>query len=105
MAKCVVSFVGADRVRHSVTVYAGGVLEAAGLALVAFGSQEEEWMSGPGAGATLEVEVHAPPVTHAVTVDRVTTWLGSSGNPIEMATKNRIRRSLETQRRGQPSHS
>jgi hypothetical protein len=47
-----------------------------GLALVAFGAQESEWMSLPGAGATLEVEVHAPPVTHSITVDRVTTWLG-----------------------------
>ena len=104
MARCVVSFVSADRVKHSVTVYASGVLEAAGLAMVAFSSQEDVWMSAPGAGATLEVEVHAPPVTHAVTVDRVTTWLGSSGTPSEMATKNRIRRSLETHRRGQPSH-
>ena len=104
MAKCVVSFVGVDSVKHSVTVYAGGVLEAAGLALVAFSSQSDEWMSLPGAGETLEVEVHAPPVTHAVTIDRVTTWLGSSGSPSEVATKHRIRKSLENQRRGQPPH-
>jgi hypothetical protein len=45
-----------------------------------------------GTGATLEVEVHAPPVTHGVNVDRVTAWLGSSGSPNEVATKNRISR-------------
>jgi len=99
MARCVVSFVDVNRIKHSVTVYAGGVLEAAGLALVAFGSQPDEWMSQPGAGATLEVEVHAPAVTHAITVDRVTTWLGSSGSPSEVATKHRIRKSLENQQR------
>jgi hypothetical protein len=100
VAKCVVSFVGVDRIRHSVTVHAGSVYEAAGLALVVFNSRDCEWMSPPGAGMTLEVEVHAPAVTHAVTVDRVTTWLGSSGSPTEMVTKNRIRASLEQQKRG-----
>jgi hypothetical protein len=94
-----VSFVDVDKIKHSVTVYAGSVLEAAGLALVAFNSRDREWMSPPGAGTTLEIEVHPPPVTHTVTVDRVTTWLGSSGNPSEMVTKNRIRKSLETQKR------
>lgn len=80
-------------------------MEAAGLALVAFGAQESEWMSLPGAGATLEVEVHAPPVTHAIPVDRATTWLGSSGSPSEVATKHRIRKGLENQRRTKPPHS
>lgn len=95
MAKCVVSFVDADRVKHSVTVHAGTVMEAAGLALVAFQSQDYEWMSPPGAGSALDVEVHVAPVTHTVTFERLTTWLAASGSPGEMATKNRIRKHLE----------
>jgi len=99
VTKCVVSFVDVNRIRHSVTVYAAGVYEAAGLALVAFHSRDYEWLSPPGAGTTLDVEVQPPAVTHAVTVDRVTTWLAASGSPGEMVTKNRIRKSLENQRR------
>jgi hypothetical protein len=76
------------------------VFEAAGMALTAFNSRDcEDWMSPPGAGTTLEVEVHAPPVTRAVTVDRVTTCLAASGSPAEVATKHRIRKSLENQKR------
>jgi hypothetical protein len=99
VAKCVVSFVGADRIRHSVTVDAGSMFEAAGLALVAFNASDNEWMPPPGRGTTLEVEVHVPPVTHAVTVERVTLWLNASASPSEMATKNRIRHTLEAQKK------
>ncbi len=99
VAKCVVSFVDPSQIKHTVTVYASGVYEAAGLALVAFGSQANEWMSQPGAGTTLEVEVHSAPVTHAVTVERVTAWLSSSGSPSEVATKHRIRKTLENQKK------
>ena len=90
---------GVDRIRHSVTVEAGSMFEAAGLALVAFTAGDNAWMPAPGQGATLEVEVHAPPVTHAVTVERVTTWLNASAGPSEMAMKNRIRNTLEAQKR------
>jgi hypothetical protein len=66
---------------------------------VAFGSQDGEWMSRPGDGTTLEVEVHSTPVMHTVTVERVTAWLSSSGSPSEVATKHRIRKTLENQKK------
>jgi hypothetical protein len=93
----VVSFVDGEQVRHAVTVYASSAFEAAAVAMLAFGSVDNEWMNQPG-GARLDVEVFAPAVTHSVTVDRVRTWLTSASSPAQAVVKNRLRKLLEPKR-------
>ena len=70
MARCIVSYVDLDGVRHSVEVEAGGLYEAAILALCAFRKHEIE----PGAMANLDVEARST-VTPTLNVKQAKDWL------------------------------
>jgi hypothetical protein len=85
---CSVSFEDGTGIRHTVTVAAESVFEAAALGLRMFA----DGGSPPGPGATLEIAAQSPVVSHAVSVQRVRNWLQASGKtPKEQALKSRLR--------------
>ena len=90
MAQCVVSYLDFDGIRHSVEVEAGGLYEAAILALCAFRKHEIE----PGPMATLDVEVRSC-VTHTLNVKHAKDWLQRGvRTPKEAVLKERLRELL-----------
>ena len=87
MARCVVSYLDIDGLRHSVEVDAESLFEAAVLGLSAFRKHELE----PGAMTQLDVEVRTS-VTHTVTVRHVHDWLQRGvRTPKEAVLKERLR--------------
>jgi hypothetical protein len=88
---CVVSFIDADGIRHSATVQAATLYEAAVLAARAF---RGHGCAVPPASA-LEIEVAGPSVVHTLTMMKVEQWLAASAkSPADMATKERLKRLL-----------
>jgi hypothetical protein len=92
---CQVTFQGLDGVRHTVSVEADSVYEAACLAIRTLrraGFVEQQ----PGAATKFEVQVLEPVITHAVTVGQVQRWLElGSSNPNELNRRKRLRQMLE----------
>ena len=90
MARCVVSYLDSDGLRHSVEVEAESLYEAAVLALRTF----KEHDCAPAEMTKLEVEIRSS-VVHETTVRRVREWLnGGARSPKEAVTKERLRAML-----------
>ena len=90
MARCVVSYLDIDGLRHSVEVDAESLFEAAVLGLCAFRKHELE----PGAMTQLDVEVLTS-ITHSLTVRNVHEWLQRGvRTPKEAVLKERLRESM-----------
>jgi len=87
MALCIVSFVDAEGIRHTVEVEAESLFEASALAMRTFKQHNCE----PGPITKLEVEIRNA-VTHTVTPKKIHQWLdGGSKTPKEAAMKQRLR--------------
>ncbi|HEV7746400.1 MAG TPA: hypothetical protein VGO56_15495 [Pyrinomonadaceae bacterium] len=87
MAKCVVSYLDIEGIRHTLEVEAESLYEAAALAIGAF--KQHDWE--PGDLAKLEVEIRNV-ITHTVTPKRLQEWLkGGARSPKEGVTKERLR--------------
>jgi hypothetical protein len=86
--ECKVSFVDARGVRHSVTVYASSVLEAAAAGVKQI--RETEMIEDEG---VLDLTVDLVTTTsHKVSLSKLKAWLESSGrDPREAAAKSRLR--------------
>jgi hypothetical protein len=92
--RCQVTFEDLDGIRHSVTVEAESLYEAAALALQRLkraGFIEQP----PGPASALHVDVLEPTVTHRITVGQLRRWLDlGSSNPMEEAKRKRLRELL-----------
>ena len=54
--------------------------------------KSDEWVSGDGPGATLEVSVVPPAVKHSVSVQQVVRWLdGVTTSPKERVKKEKLK--------------
>ena len=81
----------ADGIRHSVTVSAASLYEAAAAAIAAF--RQEPW-SAPALtpNAVLRVEVQPPPIRHDVPVRSVERWANAPAiSPSERLAKRSVR--------------
>ena len=87
VATCIVSYIGADDLRHSVEVQADSLYESAALAIRAFREHDRE----PGPSHKLEVEVRTS-VPHKITRDHLEKWLSRSPrSPSDLVLKERLR--------------
>jgi len=87
VAKCIVSFVDFEGLRHSVEVEADSLYEAAILAIRTFRQHNCE----PGQASKLEVEVRST-VVHFITPMRIKEWLDiGARTPKEAVIKERLR--------------
>lgn len=87
MPVCVVSYLDTEGLRHTVEVEAESLYEAAVRAIRIFKQHDCE----PGALNKLEVEIRSS-ITHALTVQKVHSWLnGGSKTPKEAVTKEKLR--------------
>ncbi len=87
MARCIVSYLDTEGLRHSVEVDAESLYEAGVLALKAFKQHSCE----PGALSMLEVEIQTS-IKHTVTPKKIQSWLnGGARTPKEAAEKKRLR--------------
>jgi len=87
--ECQVSFYDRRGVRHSITVQASSVLEAAGLGLKRV--PEQEMLDDDLGFSDITVEV-ATKTVHVVPIDKLTEWRDShSPSPRELARKMNTR--------------
>jgi hypothetical protein len=93
---CVVTFQDLDGVRHTVSVEADSVYEAACLAIRALkkaGFVDQQ----PGPASRFQIRVVEPLVEHEITVGQVQRWLAlGSSNPNEEAKRKRLREVFST---------
>jgi len=91
---CRVSFTDPEGVTHSVVVSAASVYEAAALAVAEFRrAQLADVIVGPG--TRLQISVEAPAMSHELTFQKLTNWLGSSAkSPNDGLLKSRLREIL-----------
>jgi len=86
--ECQVSFVDQRGIRHSVTVYASTVLEAAAAGLKQIRETE---MIGDDGVENLTVDINTT-TSHAVPLFKLKAWLESSGrDPREAALKSKLK--------------
>lgn len=86
--ECTVSFLDGRGLRHSTTVYAGSILEAAALGVKQL---HETGMLDDEAAIDVTVEVIAR-TAHQVPANRLRAWLASAGrDPREAAMKAKLR--------------
>jgi hypothetical protein len=86
--ECQVSFVDQRGIRHSVSVYASTVLEAAAAGLKQIRETE---MIGDDGVQDLTVDIKTAP-SHKVPLFKLKSWLDSSGrDPREAALKSKLR--------------
>jgi len=87
MAACIVSYVDAEGLRHSVEVEAETLYEAAVLAVRTF----KQHYSEPGELSKIDVEIRSV-ITHTVTLKKIHSWLQDGAkSPKEAVTKERLR--------------
>jgi hypothetical protein len=87
--ECLVSFADFRGVRHSITVQASSVLEAAGLGLKRV--REQEILDDDLGFSDITVEV-ATKTIHVVPLAKLNLWRdANSGSPREMARKSNTR--------------
>ena len=90
MARCIVSYLDTEGLRHIVEVEAESLYEAGVLALKAFKQHSCE----PGVLSMLEVEIQTS-IKHTVTPKKIHSWLnGGARTPKEAADKKRLRELL-----------
>ena len=91
---CTVTFEDSSGLKHSATVTASSLYEAAALAIRQFRSSSftDVWA---GKGTKLSVTAAVESETHEVTVGQVESWLGGTGkSPKEQALKASLRELL-----------
>ena len=88
---CSVSFIDHRGVRHSVTVGADSVFEAAAAGLAAF--RQNGWLEAqPGPATRLDIEVHGPVTRHTVSVQQIQRWAQSTAvTPADRVKRERVR--------------
>jgi hypothetical protein len=86
---CVVSFIGASGICHSVEVTAETLYEAAVLAVTRF--RQDIWGEVIGAGTKLDIQVREVSTTHSLTLQQVERWLASPGSPYDASRKARLK--------------
>ena len=90
MARCIVSYVDTEGLRHTVEVDGESLYEAAVIAMKLFKQHDCE----PGALSMLEVEIQTS-IKHTVTPKKIHSWLnGGARTPKEAASKKRLRELL-----------
>ena len=90
MARCVVSFLGSEGIRHTVEMEADTLYEAAARAIRVFKDNDCE----PGLMSQLDVEIRTS-IIHTITPKKVREWLGSSAkSPRDSLLKDRLREIL-----------
>ncbi len=90
VAKCIVSYLDTDGLRHTVEVAAESLYEAAVLAICTFKEHDCE----PGAMRSLEVEIRSS-VVHTVTVQKVREWVnGGAKTPKDAVLKGHLQELL-----------
>jgi hypothetical protein len=91
---CTVSFQDSAGLRHSATVSAASLYEAAVLALHQFRSSSFTEVAA-GKGTKLSVSVAVEAESHEVTVGQIENWLNAAGkSPKEQALKSTLREIL-----------
>jgi hypothetical protein len=85
--RCLVSVTDSDGVKHSVTVSAASLFDAAAAGLAAF--RRESWAAAAlSPNATVRVEVQPPPVVHDVPLKALERWENTPAiSPSEQAVK------------------
>lgn len=87
------SFTDAEGIRHTTDVQAESLYEAAVLAVRAF--RQDRWIEVVGTAARLEIQVHAPVVTHTVSLLQMRPWLdGAVADPAGAVRKKRLKELL-----------
>lgn len=88
---CRVSFIDPRGSRHTVTVGADSLYEAAAAALIEF--RKSGWLeTQPGPMTELEVEVAEPTTHHTVTAQQVQRWAQSTAvTPADRLKRERVR--------------
>jgi hypothetical protein len=88
--QCRVSVNDVNGTRHTVTLHAATLFEAAAAAVGVF--RQEPWAADAlTPNAVLRVEVQPPPVVHDVPLKAVERWLnGPSSSPRERSAKRRV---------------
>ena len=87
---CIVSVKDMLCVRHSATVEAESLYEAAVLGIRRL--NEDPWLEKIGPATVLEIEVRHPGTTHAVSLQQVERWLaGATTNPNEASKKVKLK--------------
>jgi hypothetical protein len=91
---CSVSFLDHRGIRHSVTVAAESVFEAAAAGLAEF--RRNGWLEAqPGVATALEVRVHEPITKHTVTVQQLQRWAQSTAiTPADRIKREKVKRLL-----------
>jgi hypothetical protein len=85
---CVVSFTDCDGFRHSVSVVAESLYEAAALAARSFADAG----CPPTQGTELDIEVKTPTITHTIKLNRVCAWVnGVAKSPADKILKDRLK--------------
>ena len=86
------SFVGASGIRHTVTVEADTLYEAAVFGVQRF--RRDIWGEIIAPGTRLEVEVQEPAGKYSLTLQQVERWLASPGTPRETSRKAKLKMML-----------
>ena len=86
---CTVSFTGTTGIRHSVTVEAETLYEAAVLAITRF--RQDIWGEAITPGTQLEIEVREPSTKHSLTLQQLERWIASPGTPHEASRKAKLK--------------
>jgi hypothetical protein len=90
---CQVSFTDGADVRHTVTVSASSLYEAAALGIAEFKKNGFAFTS-IGPATRLKISVEPPATTHELSVGKLQAWLDTNGKTSrEQATKITLRRS------------
>jgi hypothetical protein len=88
--ECVVSFRDARGIRHSAQVEAESLYEAAVLGVRRL--NEDPWLEKIGPATVLEIDVRAPGVSHAISLQQIERWLaGATANPSESMKKAKLK--------------
>ena len=87
---CIVSFKDMRGIRHSASVEAESLYEAAVLGIRRL--NEDPWLEKIGPATVLEIEVRHPGTTHAISLQQVERWLaGATTNPNEASKKVKLK--------------
>jgi hypothetical protein len=88
--ECIVSFTDARGIRHSAQVEAESLYEAAVLGVRRL--NDDPWLEKIGPATVLDVEVRAPGVSHAISLQQIERWLaGATVNPSESMKKAKLK--------------
>lgn len=90
---CLVSFTGPSGIRHSVSVTAETLYEAAALGLSML--RREHWTDAIAPGTRIEVQVSETPTTHTVSLLQIQRWCdGVAVSPDEVLKRQKVKQLL-----------